>query len=270
MKVIEAIGRGFNIAGRSLGILAVLFVFNVIWNLASIPFLGSAQPSVRQKVNPQLLGLTAIFILINIFIQGGLFGALKDAVISGRGAGLGNFAGYGKKFYLRFLGLGIFIMLGILFAILIIGLIFGISIVVKNIVVGIISVSVGIILTLIALYYLFMFFLSPYVLVVGDVGIFRAMGDSLRFVKNNFVKMAGLTTLLVLIGFGIGFIMGILTGVLSFVVKGTAFHIVTGVVTGAVNSYITVIISAALIVYYCGLSGLDKKKETEEISAPPA
>lgn len=267
MKVIEAIGKGFNIASKSLSVLIVLFVFNAIWNMSSMPFLGIVQPAAQQRINPQLFGLSLIFILINIFIQGGLFGVVKDAAVSNSAASLNNFAKYGKKFYLRFLGLGAVVLSAIALAALIIILIFGSSIIARNMIVSIILVSLAIILTGIMLYYLFIFFLSPYLLVVDDVSIFKALGNSLRFIRTHFAKMIGLTTLLVLIGFGIGFIMGILTGILSLLIKGIAFQVLTGVITGAVNSYITIIISGALIVYYCGVSGCDQEKKAQGPSA---
>jgi len=265
MKVIEAIGRGFGIAGKSLGILAILFIFNVIWNLVSLPFLGVAQnPTAKVNLSPQMVILSILFILANIFIQGGVFGLIKDAITApGKGA-LGNFVKYGGKFYLRFLGMGLAILLGIALAVLIIGLIFSISLAVKNIIVNIVVVSISIILAAIALYYLFLLFFSPYILVIENNGVFKAMKLSLQFVKKNLWKTSGLSTLLILIGLGIGFLAGILSGGLSLAVKGVPFQIITGILTGAVNAYITVIISASLMVYYYGVAA---RKETHEASA---
>ncbi|MDD5449393.1 MAG: hypothetical protein PHO42_02185 [Candidatus Omnitrophica bacterium] len=260
MKVIEAIGKGFNIAGRSFSVLGVLFVFNTAWNLVTIPYTGAAQNAARQKINPGLLGFSLIFILINIFIQGGLFGALKDAVISNGKATLNNFIKYGGRFYARFVGLGALFLAAIILVIVILAILFGMAVVAKNIALGIILAAVAVILAAIALYYFFIFFLSPYILAVEDANVFKALSGSYRFIKANFGRMTGLMVLLVLIGFGIGFIMGILTGALSFVIKGPAFQFLTGIITGAVNSYITLIISAALIVYYCGLTGADQEK----------
>lgn len=267
MKVIEAVGKGFNLASKSLRVMAVLFVFNVAWNLMSIPFLGTTQTPAQQRMNPQLIGLSLVFILINIFLQGGLFGVLKDAVVSDGAPVLNNFVKYSRKFFIRFLGLGVVIILAVALSALVIGTIFSLSVVVKNIILNIVLVSLGIILTLIALYYLFLFFLSPYVLVVDDIGVFKALKNSLQFIKKHFLKMVGLTTILVLIGFGIGFIVGILTGGLSFALKGTTFQIAIGIITGAVNAYTTVIISAAFIVYYYGLGAGQKKETAEETSA---
>jgi len=159
------------------------------------------------------------------------------------------------------------IILAVVLSILVIGTIFSLSAVGKNIILNIVLVSLGIILALIALYYLFLFFMSPYALVVDDIGVFKALKNSMQFIKKHFLKMVGLTIILVLIGFGIGFIVGMLTGLLAFALKGLVFQVATGIITAAVNAYTTVIISAAFIVYYYGLGGSQKNEAAEEISA---
>lgn len=265
MKVMEAIRKGFGIAGKNFGVLAVLFIFNVIWNLATIPFLGKVTDLASLQLNAQMIILGVVFMLVNIFIQGGVFGVLKDAISSDGKAALGNFAKYGRKFYLKFLGLGALIILMLALGVLIIGLILSIQLAVKNIVVNIISTSIAIVLGAIGLYYLFLIFLSPYTLVMDDVGIVKAMGNSVKFVRSRIGKVTGLLTVLILVGLGIGFVVGILMGLLSlaFKLKDVAFQIVTGIISSGVNSYLTVIISAALMIYYSAQSGTTRSKQTE-------
>ncbi len=250
MKVMEAISKSFSVASKSFGLLAVLFVFNVIWNLSPIPFLGNLQDPAKLQVSAPIFILSAIFILLNIFIQAGIFGVLKDSIASGGKSSLGNFAKYGGKFYMRLFGLGLAVLLGIALAVLIVGVLFSIGAIVKNVIITIITGAIGIMLALVALYYIFLLFLAPYVLVVDDSSILKAMKNSISFVKKNMWKMAGLSTLLILIGLGMGFIVGVASGILSLLIKGTAFQIVTSVITGAVSSYITIVISAALMLYY--------------------
>lgn len=250
MKVMEAISKSFSVAGKSFGLLAILFVFNVIWNLSPIPFLGNIQDTAKMKISPPIFILSAIFILLNIFIQAGVFGVLKDTIAPEGKSSLGNFAKYGGKFYMRLFSLGLVILLGIALAVLIVGVLFSIGAIVKNVIITIITGAIGIILAVVALYYIFLLFLSPYVLVIDDSGIFKAMKNSISFVKKNMWKMSAMSSLLVLIGLGMGFIVGVVSGILSLAIKGTAFQIITSVITGAVSSYITVVISAALMLYY--------------------
>lgn len=250
MKVMEAIGRGFSISNKNFGLLAILFIFNVIWNLSPIPFVGDMQDPAKMPISVPIVALSVIFILVNIFIQAGVFGLLKDSIASEAKAKLGDFAKYGGKFYMRLLGIGLLILLGIALAVLIVGVLFSVGAIVKNVVITIITGVIGVILAVIAAYYIFLLFLSPYVLVIDDSGIIKAMKNSMKFVKKNIWKISGLSTLLVLIGLGMGFIVGIISGILSLLIKGMAFQVVTSVITGAVSSYITVIISAALMLYY--------------------
>jgi hypothetical protein len=250
MKVMEAIARGFGISHKNFSLLAILFVFNVLWNLSPIPFMGNVQDPTKMQMSPVVFILSAVFVLINIFIQAGVFGLIKDAIASEGKAPVGNFAKYGGKFYMRLFGMGLLILGGIALAVLIIGALFAIGAIVKNVIVTIITGVIGIVLAVIAMYYLFLLFLSPYALIVDDSGILKAMKTSMAFVKKNLWKVVGLTTLLLLIGLGMGFIVGVASGILSLLIKGTMFQVTTSVLTAAVSSYITIVISAALMLYY--------------------
>jgi hypothetical protein len=251
MKVMESIVKSFAISSRNIGLLAVLFVFNVLWNLSPLPFVGSVQDPTKIQLSAPIFILSAIFILLNIFIQAGVFGALKEVIgAEGKAASLGNFAKNGGKFYLRLFCLGLIILAGMALAILIIGIIFSIGAIVKNAMITIVTGVLGIILSLVVMYFLFLLFLSPYVLVIEDAAVIKSMKNSMAFVKKNFMRMAGLSTLLVLIGLGMGFIAGVVSGILSLAVKGLVFQISTSVITGAISAYITVMISTALMLYY--------------------
>ncbi len=267
MKVMEAIGKSFNIATKNFGILVILFIFNMIWNFATMLSFGNINVPSNLKLTPQVVILGIIFILFNIFIQGGLLGALKDAIVSEGKVVLGNFAKYGAKFYLRFLSLAIFIVAALALAALIIALIFSITLAVKNIIVNIIVISVVIILALIALWYLFLLFFSPYALVADDVGVFKSIKNSMRFVKSHVWEITGLSAILILVALGLGFLAGILAGFFSLAIKGTAFQIVTGIISSAVNAYVTVLLSAGFMMYYVAISGVGQKKETEQTLA---
>lgn len=268
MKVFEAIGKGFKLTKQNLTIIVLFFLFSAVWNLISMPFIGNPQNPSEFKFNPVLVIFGVGFVLINIFFQGGILGALKEGATSGGKASLANFAKNGKKFYVRFLGLGallvfIFLAIGVTLAI-----IFSISVAVNNLIVNVITISLATILSIVAMYYLFLLFLSPYTLVVDDVGIIKSLKSSIRFMKKYIWKVAWLLTLLVLIAFGIGLLVGIVAGIIAFAIKGTAFQMVTGILSSAVNAYTTILISAAIITYYCALSGDIQKEEAPEEVLP--
>jgi len=269
MKIMEAIKKGFNVTSKNKGLLTVLFIFNFIWNIATLPFMLKTQPAnaVTLPLNAPLLVLSIIFIFLNIFMQGGVLGVLKDIIPSEGKVALKDLVGYGKKFYVRFLGMGLFILAILILAALVLGIIISIAAAVKNVILNIIVAVVGLALLAIALYYLFLIFFSPYALVVDDSGIFKAMGSSMRFIRGNMSRVIGISTLLLLVGLGIGVVAGVVIGIFSIVLKATAFDILTAIISSAVNSYVTVMISMALLVYYCALSGNLKKKDPAEVQA---
>ncbi|MCX5716182.1 MAG: hypothetical protein NTV07_04890 [Candidatus Omnitrophica bacterium] len=267
MKIMDAIGKGFSLAGRNIGLLGILFVFNAIWNIVTLPFAGEAANAAAPNITPPLAVAGLVFIFINIFIQGGVFGVLKDVLGSEGKVKLGDFTKYGQKFYLRFLGLGAIIIGFLAIAALIAGLLFSLAIAIKAVIINIVIVILAVGLVIAALFYLSLLFLSPYVLVIDDAGIFKAMASSMKFTKACYLKISGLLTLLILIGLGLGFAVGALSGIIFLALKGATFQIATGIISSAVNAYITVIISAALMSYYAALSGAGQQKKETELSA---
>lgn len=263
MKAVEIIGKGFSIAQKNLGLIIVLFVFNALWNIVTALLGGPAPDLTNSQLNARLAIITVIFVLANIFIQGGLLGTLKDTAGTDTGAQLSNFAKYGKKFYLRFLSLAIFVILIVGLGALVIGLIVSIPLALKNMAVNIIAGLISLLAAGIGLYFLFLIFLSPYSIVVDDAGIFKSMRNSICFIRKSILRTIGLLVLLGLIGLGIAFVLGIIIGLLTVALKlgGTTAQLLAGIISSAVNSYITVVISAALILYYSSSAVLLQKKE---------
>ncbi len=266
MKVFETIGKGFGIVGKNINTLILLFIFNSIWNIVTFPFGNIQQTGL--KVTPQIIILCALFIILNIFLQGGVLGVLKESISEGGDTSLASFSRYGKKFSLKLMPIGLIMMLAIVSPILIAGVIIGISAALKNIAVNIIVVLIALTVIVIVCYYLFLFFLSPYALAIDDVGVIAAFKNSRQFVKKNFWKVAWLSTLVVLIAFGMAFLIGILSGLISLAIKGIIFQVITGILSGALSAYITIIFSGVFVIYYHTVSGAaDQGKQTGEVSA---
>lgn len=262
MKIIDAIKKGFDIANSNLNLVLIVIIFNMIWNLGVIPFTpeGPIGTGMGVAMTPGLTILSILFVLASIFIQGGVLGSVSDAVKQNK-LDLGKFAAYGAKLYLRLLGLALVI-------ILIIGLLgFIATLIVASAAptgnAGLIAVT-SIAAFLIAtggLYIIILLFLSPYILVVEDSGVFQAMRASIDFVKGLFLKVLGLGALLVLIGFGVGLIMGLMAGMLSLIIKGKFLQVLTGIISGGVNGYLSIVVTGCLIVYYLAVKGA-RPKET--------
>ena len=108
--IFDAVKRGFSIATKSFGLVLILIIFNLIGNLASMPFaVQPGQTPTPQEMASALI-FTVIFILISIFVQGGALGLVRDTIKEGK-MKLASFASYGAKYYVKLLALGILIIL---------------------------------------------------------------------------------------------------------------------------------------------------------------
>ncbi|MBL7069495.1 MAG: hypothetical protein ISS34_06530 [Candidatus Omnitrophica bacterium] len=261
MKVLDAIKKGFEIAGKNMNLVLIVFIFNAIWNLGVIPFTPQAPAAGGAGVtmSPQLTLLSILFVLASIFIQGGVLGSIKDVIKEGK-LELGKFAGYGAKFYLRLLCLALIIILlvGVIgfFATFVIAA----SAPTKNVVLIALATIVTLALILAGIAVLIFLFLSPYILVMEDMGIFQAIRTSIDFVKKLILNVIGLGVMLVLIGFGIGLVMGLVAGVLSFIIKGKFLQVLTGLINGGVNAYLSIVVASCLACYYLAMKGSGAKE----------
>lgn len=258
MGVIQAIGKGFGIATKSLGLVMVLFVFNVAGSVASLPFAAVAPGATA---TPQLtigaLIFSIAFILISIFVQGGTLGLVRDSIKEGK-MNLAAMAQYGMKYYLRLLGLGILIVLIIAIVALIAGLIIAVTAPLNNPVVTTIAVVIAIAIAIImGLLFFIPFTLSPYAIVCDEAGVVDSMKKGLDVARKPFVRvfvLLALIVLLVLIALLIGFVVGFLIGLITAFVPAGIGRGVMMVVTSALNGYLGVVITASFMAFYLALS----------------
>ncbi len=260
MGVIEAVKKGFSVATRNLALVLVLFIFNIIWNLVSIPLAGQA-PAAGPVPNPQMtataLIFSLLFILISIFIQGGSLGLVRDYIKEGK-MKLANLTSYGLKYYLRLLGLGVIVILIIGIVALIATLIIAITAPLNNTIVTVIATIAAIIVGAIGLYYVLLLMMSPYSLVCEEIAVVASMKRSIGLVRKALGKVLLLLVLLILISLGVGFLIGFLAGLLTFAMPTTAGQVVIGIVNSAFNGYFGIVMMAAFMVYYLSLAGKEK------------
>lgn len=247
MKVIEAIGRGFEAAGKNFHVIAVLFFINLIGYFISLPF-AIKQPGGNTQ-NPLSIPVYIILLLIGVFVQGGTIGILKDAIISKTKMKLADFMKYGGKFYARILGIGALMLLIVLVTGIILGLAGGLT-GAKNPAVNVALVVISFILLAILLISLYFLSFSPYIIVLGDTSVFKSMGESVRFIKGRFFQALGLVLLLLLIVLGAVYVGELVMLGVEAVVKGAGAVIIRGIIGAVLNGYSNIIISAALMVYY--------------------
>lgn len=260
--VLEAIKKGFSIAGKSLGLVLILIVFNLIGNLTSMPFAIAPGQTPTPQMTTGALIFTVVFILISIFMQGGALSLVRDLIKEGK-MKLASFASYGAKYYIKLLGLGVLIVLIIAIVALIASLLIAITAPLNNAIVTGIAVAIAIAIGLAAsLLYFIPFALSPYALICEDLGIIAAMKKSLAVAKKPFVRVLLLILLfviLVLISLGVGVVFGFLVGLVSAVVPANAAKILMAIVTSVINGYLGVVMMGSFMVYYLGLAAKGDK-----------
>jgi len=256
MEVIEAIKKGFGIATKNVALVLVLFGFNLIWNLASIP-LARPGAAATPQITASVLVFSILFILISIFVQGGSLGIVKDYIKEGK-AKLGSFVSYGLKYYLRLLGLGAVIVLIIGIVALIAALIVAATTPLNNTVVTVIATIIAIIIGAIGLYYILLLIMSPYSLICEELGIIESMKKSIKVVRKAVGKVLLLLVLMILISLGIGFLLGFITGLATVAIPAGAGQVLIGVINSIFNGYLGIVMMAGFMVFYLGLAGKEK------------
>jgi len=257
MGVMEVIKKGFGIASKSLGLILILIVFNLIFNLASIPLAVAPGATPSPQVTSLALFLSLAFILISIFLQGASLGLIKDMVKEAK-LELAKFASYGLKYYLRLLGLGVLIVLIIAVIAIIAALLIAATIPLKNTIVTVIMSIIAMVIGAVGLYWIFLLLLTPYAIICDDIGIIEAMKKSARTVRRSLGKVLLILIVLILISLGIGFIFGFATGLISAAMPVRIGQILIGIVNSVVNGYLGVVMMASFMTFYLGLIAKEK------------
>ncbi len=258
MGIFGAVSKGFNVATKSLGLIIVLFVFNLLGSIASLPF-ATVQPGA--EATPQLtagaLIFSSLFILISIFIQGGTLGLVRDVVKEGK-MNLASMTQYGLKYYLRLLGLGVLIVLIIAIVALAAGLLIAITAPLNNAVITAVAVIIAVAIAVaIGLLFFIPFTLSPYAIVVDELSVVDSMKKALDVARKPFAKVFSLLLLiivLVAIALVVGFIVGFLVGIVTAFIPAGIGRGLMMIVTSAINGYLGVVISGSFMVYYLAVA----------------
>jgi len=258
MGIMEAIKKGFGVATKNMTLILILFVFNLIWNLASIPL---ARPAAGAGAAPAITAaaviLSILFVIASIFVQGGALALIRDYVKEGK-MKLGSFVSLGLKYFLRLFGLGLLIILVIVIVGLVAALIVAATAALKNTAVTIAATVVAVVIGAIGLYYIFLLILSPYTLVCEELGVIGAMKRSINIVRRSILKVILLLVVLILISLGIGFLVGFLTGLVTVAIPAGVGQIVIGIVNSIFNGYLGVVMMASFMALYLGI--IEKEK----------
>ena len=229
--------------------------------LISLPLASPANAANPAVVAGSLVVSLAFFVIF-IFLQGGALGLVRDKIKTGA-ANLSGFVGYGKKYYVRILGLlGLYVLIAVALVLVLALVGSGILLVGNNIFTRTLVGAIALIATVITIVLL----LFPiYSIVLEDNGVFQAVKAGLKVAKSDFWKTLGLFTVLILASVLISLVIGFIAGLVTIPLPFGITQIVITIVNSAVQSYVPIVMMAALMGYYMGL-----KRPAEGSQAGPA
>ena len=252
MGIGESVKKGFGAAKKSMSLVTLLFVFGFIFNLVTV-FLGPKPPAPgAQPVPPSPILIVAgvLFIFLSIFLQAGSMGYIRELIKTGS-AKMSSFSASGGKYYVRLLLLGIVVSLIIGIFVLLAAL--GYTFLKESM--APLGIAIAIFFGALGIYFVIMFFLSPYAAVVDEQGVGASLKLSMKLVKKNILTLLGLSAVLIVIGFGIGLVLGALMAGLTYLVKQeTASQVVFAFFSSAVNAYLGIVVTAAFMNFYLSLT----------------
>jgi hypothetical protein len=259
MGIMEVIKKGFGVANKGMGLVAILFIFNLISNLGAMPFAQpAADAATPPQITPAIIIFSVVFILLGIFFQGATLGMVRDALKEGK-MKLASFASYGAGYYLKLFLLGLVIILIVAIAALLVGLLIAVTAPLNNTVITAVAVTIAVAIGIAALLWLFVpMILAPYALICDNIGVVESVKKSLRVGKTPFSRVFVLILImlvLVLISLGIGLVVGFLVGLIGAAVPAQVGAIVMAIATSAINGYFGVVVTAAFMAYYLAISG---------------
>jgi len=254
--IMDAVKKGFGIATKGMGLVLVMIIFNLIWNLASIPLNIAPGENPTPQLTLAVVIFSLLFILTSIFIQGGALASVRDYIKEGK-MKLASFAANGMKYYLKLFGVGILVILVIAIVALIAGLIVAATAPLNNVVATNIAILVAITIGVVAgLLYFVPLALAPYALVTDELGVIESMKKSIK-VARPLVKTLLLVLLfivLILIAVAIALIFGFITSLAMGAMPMMAGKILMAVVTSLINGYLGIVMMGSFMTYYLTLS----------------
>ncbi len=254
--IMEAIKKGFGIATKSLGLVLIMMIFNLVWNLASIPLAIEPGAALPPEMATVAVIFSLLFVLTSIFVQGGALGLVRDRIKEGK-VKLAGFASYGFKYYLKLLGVGIVIILIIAIIAIIASLIIIATAPLNNDMITNIAIVIAIAIGVITgLFFFIPLALSPYAIVCDELGIIGAMKKGLEVVRpiGKAMLLALLFVILILISIAITYPIVYVATLIAAAMPAVAGKVVIAIITSIVNGYLGIVMMVGFMTYYMTLS----------------
>ncbi len=255
MGVGAAVKKGFGVASASWPLVGLLFLFNLVWNLGSIPF--AQKPPEEWAVGTWVWAVLFIvtFLLLAVYVQGGMLGYALSAVREGRTV-LDRFWQSGRQLFGKLFLLGLVLVLcagvvGLVFVVTF-AMALGVSLAWENNTIAIVLANIlAVAISGVALYFLFLLFFAPYALVSEQVKIGESLKRSVHFVRSSLGRVVLLLVVLVVVSLVAMLVVGLVALLLiTLKVPTTASDVIVRILSSGINSYLGVVTATALIGYY--------------------
>ena len=249
MGIVEAIKNGFGKASKLVNVILVFFVFNTVIGLISLPLSNPDRAGSPAVMIISIIS-SVVFFLIFVFLQGGAMGLVKDQ-IKKSSASLADFTDYGRKFYVRILGLlalYILIAIGIVLVLSLLSagiLLLGDNLVTRSIVATIVTVAAIVIIT--------MMVYPIYAIVVDDVSTIDAFKKGILSAKTHFRNTLGLFLSLFVISVFISLVVGFILGMIMVPLNANLGQVIIAIVNALVQSYLPVVMMVSFMSFYMSL-----------------
>ena len=165
---------------------------------------------------------------------------------------MARFVEYGKKYYLRILGLlllYILIAIGVVLLLSLVSagiLLLGDNIATRSIVATLITVVAIAIITLL---------IYPiYALVADDAGVVASLKKGIVTAKTHFWRTLGLFVLLLVVSLLISLVVGFIIGLITVPLPLGVSQVLIAIINAAVQSYIPIVMMTAFMGFYLSLS----------------
>lgn len=269
MGVFNALKSGFSIAAKNLKLWGVLVVINVILFILAIismvAIMGPSMVNPANAANPpqpttsQIVGLIIVVIigfLIQLFVNAGVVGSIRDAVKTGS-AKLGDLLKYANKYFVRFvlfslLMLAVVIVFGVIAALLI-GLI---SVLAKSAVA--VAVILGVVLGIVGLVILLILglygSLVPVIIVSDENKVGASIGNAAKLIGKKLWATLGLAL--------VYWIMFLLLAFVNYIANlggVAAVSIASQIIVSLLNIFLSLAFVGSFMKYYLASAGVAQK-----------
>ncbi|UCD54611.1 MAG: hypothetical protein JSV93_03570 [Candidatus Omnitrophota bacterium] len=250
MNIVGSIKNAFLLSQKLLKVVLIFFILNVIMGLISLP-LTTPENAAKPAAAVISFFFTVIFFVIFIFLQGGALGLIRDIHKTGA-CSISNFSAYGKKYYLKILGLlSIYILIALGIALVLFLLGSGVLLIANN---AFVRALVTVMAVAVALVAVVMLLFPVYSIVVDESSILEAIKKGINISRNNFWEVLKIFLSLIAISVVVSLVIGFIIGIITIPLPLILTRVIITIVNSAVQSYIPIIMMLVLMGYYLGLA----------------